>query len=115
MCKQDQPIWAQIPPGGVFGLLGVFDPHYLYRRRQYSCVFAYQSLYLQVFRTPKKGWGVRSWDSIPSGAPICEYIGLVRKTADLDPAADNSYVFDIDCLQTMKGLNGREVHNAFFN
>ncbi|XP_047967700.1 histone-lysine N-methyltransferase, H3 lysine-9 specific SUVH4 [Salvia hispanica] len=63
---------------------------------------------LEVFRTPKKGWGVRSWDSIPSGAPICEYIGLVRKTADLDPAADNSYVFDIDCLQTMKGLNGRE-------
>ncbi|XP_057791635.1 LOW QUALITY PROTEIN: histone-lysine N-methyltransferase, H3 lysine-9 specific SUVH4-like [Salvia miltiorrhiza] len=63
---------------------------------------------LEVFRTPKKGWGVRSWDYIPSGAPICEYIGLVRRTADLNTAADNSYVFDIDCLQTMKGLNGRE-------
>ncbi|KAH6781844.1 histone-lysine N-methyltransferase [Perilla frutescens var. hirtella] len=63
---------------------------------------------LEVFRTPKKGWGVRSWDCIPSGAPVCEYIGLLRKTSDLNPAADNSYVFDIDCLQTMKGLNGRE-------
>ncbi|KAL8036915.1 hypothetical protein ABFS82_11G007700 [Erythranthe guttata] len=63
---------------------------------------------LEIFRTPKKGWGVRSWDYIPSGSPICEYIGLLRKTDDLDPAADNSYVFDIDCLQTMKGMDGRE-------
>ncbi|KAL6521837.1 Histone-lysine N-methyltransferase, H3 lysine-9 specific suvh4 [Orobanche gracilis] len=63
---------------------------------------------LEIFRTPKKGWGVRSWDYIPAGAPICEYIGLLRRTADLNPDADNSYVFDIDCLQTMKGLDGRE-------
>ncbi|KAL0344191.1 UNVERIFIED_CONTAM: Histone-lysine N-methyltransferase, H3 lysine-9 specific SUVH4 [Sesamum angustifolium] len=63
---------------------------------------------LEVFRTPKKGWGVRSWDYIPSGAPVCEYIGLLKRTEDLDPAADNTYVFDIDCLQTMKGLDGRE-------
>ncbi|XP_051141868.1 histone-lysine N-methyltransferase, H3 lysine-9 specific SUVH4 [Andrographis paniculata] len=63
---------------------------------------------LEVFRTPNKGWGVRSWDCIPSGAPVCEYIGLVKRTNELDPAADNTYVFDIDCLQTMKGLDGRE-------
>ncbi|CAA0833843.1 Histone-lysine N-methyltransferase- H3 lysine-9 specific SUVH4 [Striga hermonthica] len=66
----------------------------------------------EVFKTPKKGWGVRSWDYIPSGAPICEYIGLLKRTADLDPSADNSYVFDIDCIQTMKGLDGREVRLA---
>ncbi|KAM3253433.1 histone-lysine N-methyltransferase, H3 lysine-9 specific SUVH4 [Capsicum annuum] len=63
---------------------------------------------LEVFRTPYKGWGVRSWDYIPSGATICEYIGLLKKTDQIDPAADNNYVFDIDCLQTMKGLDGRE-------
>lgn len=63
---------------------------------------------LEVFRTPNKGWGVRSWDYIPSGATICEYIGLLKKTDQIDPAADNNYVFDIDCLQTMKGLDGRE-------
>ncbi|KAG8385028.1 hypothetical protein BUALT_Bualt04G0180300 [Buddleja alternifolia] len=63
---------------------------------------------LEVFRTPNKGWGVRSWDYIPSGAPVCEYIGLLKRTDDLDPAAENIYVFDIDCLQTMKGLDGRE-------
>ncbi|CAN4082233.1 unnamed protein product [Withania somnifera] len=63
---------------------------------------------LEVFRTPNKGWGVRSWDFVPSGATICEYIGLLKKTDQIDPAADNNYVFDIDCLQTMKGLDGRE-------
>ncbi|KAK4367324.1 hypothetical protein RND71_011116 [Anisodus tanguticus] len=64
---------------------------------------------LEVFRTPNKGWGVRSWDYIPSGATICEYIGFLKKTDQIDPAADNNYVFDIDCLQTMKGLDGREA------
>lgn len=63
---------------------------------------------LEVFRTPNKGWGVRSWDYIPSGATICEYTGLLKKIDQIDPAADNNYVFDIDCLQTMKGLDGRE-------
>ncbi|XP_057465707.1 histone-lysine N-methyltransferase, H3 lysine-9 specific SUVH4-like isoform X3 [Actinidia eriantha] len=63
---------------------------------------------LEVFCTPKKGWGVRSWDFIPSGAPVCEYIGVLMKTDEVDPASENNYVFDIDCLQTMKGLDGRE-------
>ncbi|RWR96263.1 histone-lysine N-methyltransferase, H3 lysine-9 specific SUVH4 isoform X2 [Cinnamomum micranthum f. kanehirae] len=63
---------------------------------------------LEVFRTPKKGWAVRSWDSIPSGAPICEYTGIIRRTDELDYVFENNFIFDIDCLQTMKGLDGRE-------
>ncbi|GFQ00795.1 histone-lysine n-methyltransferase h3 lysine-9 specific suvh4 [Phtheirospermum japonicum] len=78
-------------------------PKCVNRTGQKGCRFR-----LEIFRTPKKGWGVRSWDYIPSGAPICEYIGLLRRTAELNHAADNSYVFDIDCLQTMKGMDGRE-------
>ncbi|KAL3640020.1 hypothetical protein CASFOL_014988 [Castilleja foliolosa] len=78
-------------------------PKCVNRTGQNGCRFR-----LEIFRTPKKGWGVRSWDYIPSGAPICEYIGLLRRTAELNHAADNSYVFDIDCLQTMKGMDGRE-------
>ncbi|XP_008231237.1 PREDICTED: histone-lysine N-methyltransferase, H3 lysine-9 specific SUVH4 [Prunus mume] len=62
----------------------------------------------EVFRTPMKGWAVRSWDFIPSGAPVCEYIGILRRTEDVDNASENYYIFDIDCLQTMKGLDGRE-------
>ncbi|XP_042502626.1 histone-lysine N-methyltransferase, H3 lysine-9 specific SUVH4 isoform X2 [Macadamia integrifolia] len=64
---------------------------------------------LEVFRTPKKGWAVRSWDSIPSGAPVCQYTGILLRTDDLDNVSENNYIFDIDCLQTMKGLDGREL------
>ncbi|XP_039114745.1 histone-lysine N-methyltransferase, H3 lysine-9 specific SUVH4 [Dioscorea cayenensis subsp. rotundata] len=63
---------------------------------------------LEVYRTPKKGWAVRSWDTIPSGAPVCEYIGVLERSDEVDSVSENSYIFDIDCLQTMKGLDGRE-------
>ncbi|XP_031255904.1 histone-lysine N-methyltransferase, H3 lysine-9 specific SUVH4 isoform X2 [Pistacia vera] len=65
---------------------------------------------LEVFRTPKKGWAVRSWDFIPAGAPICEYTGVLMRTEDVDndSESDNNYIFDIDCLQTIRGLGGRE-------
>ncbi|KAJ4833503.1 hypothetical protein Tsubulata_008000 [Turnera subulata] len=65
---------------------------------------------LEVFRTVSKGWAVRSWDFIPSGAPVCEYIGVLRRTEDMDHdhVPDNNYIFEIDCLQTMRGLDGRE-------
>ncbi|KAJ6710877.1 HISTONE-LYSINE N-METHYLTRANSFERASE H3 LYSINE-9 SPECIFIC SUVH4 [Salix koriyanagi] len=63
---------------------------------------------LEVFRTPKKGWAVRSWEFIPAGAPVCEYIGALVRTEDTDHVCENNYIFDIDCLQTMRGLGGRE-------
>ncbi|CAN8256404.1 unnamed protein product [Cochlearia groenlandica] len=65
--------------------------------------------HLEVFRSPKKGWAVRSWDYIPAGSPICEYIGIVRRTDDIDNISDNNeYIFEIDCQQTMQGLDGRQ-------
>ncbi|CAI8613494.1 unnamed protein product [Vicia faba] len=63
---------------------------------------------LEVFRTAKKGWAVRSWDFIPSGAPVCEYTGILGRTDDVDSCLENNYIFEIDCLQTIKGLGGRE-------
>ncbi|OVA09678.1 SET domain [Macleaya cordata] len=63
---------------------------------------------LEVFRTPKKGWAVRSWDFIPSGAPVCEYTGRLMRTDELDNESENNFIFEIDCLQTIKGLDGRE-------
>lgn len=62
-----------------------------------------------MFRTAKKGWAVRSWDTIPSGAPVCEYTGILCRTDEIETDLENNYIFDIDCLQTMKGLDGREV------
>ncbi|KAJ0974598.1 hypothetical protein J5N97_016563 [Dioscorea zingiberensis] len=77
-----------------------------------SCVNRISQLGLQyrleVYRTPKKGWAVRSWDTIPSGAPVCEYIGVLERSEEVDTVSENSYIFDIDCDQTMKGLDGRE-------
>ncbi|KAM7249979.1 hypothetical protein ACFE04_021862 [Oxalis oulophora] len=64
---------------------------------------------LEVFRTSSKGWGVRSWDFIPSGAPVCEYTGKLMRSEDLDNVLENNYIFEIDCLQTMKGIGGREA------
>ncbi|CAN8236508.1 unnamed protein product [Cochlearia groenlandica] len=64
--------------------------------------------HLEVFRSPEKGWAVRSWDYIPAGSPVCEYIGVLRRTDDVDAISDNDYIFEIDCQQTMQGLDGRQ-------
>lgn len=45
--------------------------------------------------TPNKGWGVRSWDTIPIGAFVMEYTG---KTLPVDaPGNDDGqdYTFDL--------------------
>ncbi|KAF2322964.1 hypothetical protein GH714_032477 [Hevea brasiliensis] len=78
-------------------------PHCVNRTSQRGLKYRFE-----VFRTPKKGWAVRSWDFIPSGAPICEYVGVLMRTEDLDSISDNNYIFEIDCLQTMRGIGGRE-------
>jgi len=65
---------------------------------------------LEVFKTDAKGWACRSWDYIPAGAFICEYIGtLKRNDQRLEHLLDNSYIFELDLVETMKGLGGREV------
>lgn len=39
---------------------------------------------LEVFKTEDRGWGLRSWDTIPAGSFICEYTGkLVQKASSL--------------------------------
>ncbi|KAI3881320.1 hypothetical protein MKX03_024768, partial [Papaver bracteatum] len=64
---------------------------------------------LEVFRTPNKGSGVRSWDFIPIGAFVCEYIGVIKRDDEVTGADENNfYIMDIDCLQTIKGLNGSQ-------
>ncbi|KAL6193455.1 hypothetical protein ACLB2K_034539 [Fragaria x ananassa] len=65
---------------------------------------------LEVFRTHDKGWAVRTWDFIPSGAPVCEYIAVLRRNDEIDNISEkeNEYVFEIDCWQTMNGIGRRE-------
>ncbi|CAI9301420.1 unnamed protein product [Lactuca saligna] len=49
-------------------------------------------LRLEVFKTRDRGWGLRSWDPIRSGAFICEYAGVVIEENGID--YDDNYVFD---------------------
>ncbi|MCO5594102.1 hypothetical protein L7F22_048123 [Adiantum nelumboides] len=65
---------------------------------------------LEVFQTANKGWGVRSWDTIPAGAPVCQYFGVLMRTEDADDICDNEFIFELDCLQTIKGIGGRQVY-----
>jgi euchromatic histone-lysine N-methyltransferase len=64
---------------------------------------------LQVFQTAQKGWGVRSWDTIPAGAPVCQYAGILMKSEDADNISDSQFIFELDCLQTIKGIGSRQV------
>ncbi|GLJ26396.1 hypothetical protein SUGI_0508910 [Cryptomeria japonica] len=51
---------------------------------------------LEVFKTDKRGWGVRSADSIPSGSFICEYTGELLSDMEAEKRIDNDeYLFDI--------------------
>ncbi|OEL19993.1 Histone-lysine N-methyltransferase, H3 lysine-9 specific SUVH5 [Dichanthelium oligosanthes] len=71
---------------------------------------------LEVFRTTKRGWGVRSLRSISSGSFICEYVGELLYGKEADKRRNSGYLFDIglNCgdenlcnglLSTVSGLN----------
>jgi euchromatic histone-lysine N-methyltransferase len=34
------------------------------------------------------------------------------RTADADNIGDNEYLFELDCLQTIKGVGGRQVRHV---
>ncbi|KAL8152221.1 hypothetical protein V2J09_009981 [Rumex salicifolius] len=51
---------------------------------------------LEIFKTEKRGWGVRSVARIPSGSFICEYIGEILEDKEADNRTVNDeYLFDI--------------------
>lgn len=67
-----------------------------------------------MYKTVSKGWACRSWDFIPAGAPICEYLGTLRRNDEnLESMLDNHYIFELDLIQTMQGKEGRQVTNLY--
>lgn len=56
----------------------------------------------QLFRTDKKGWGIRTLRTIPKGAFVCEYIGEIVNDSEADQREDDSFLFDLDNRHTMK-------------
>ncbi|XP_067056627.1 histone-lysine N-methyltransferase EHMT2-like isoform X1 [Acropora muricata] len=59
---------------------------------------------LQLFRTLKKGWGVRSLAEIPEGSFLCEYTGELIPDSEADDRDDDSYLFDLDCKESTNEL-----------
>ncbi|XP_069561835.1 histone-lysine N-methyltransferase EHMT1 isoform X1 [Brachyistius frenatus] len=51
---------------------------------------------LQLFRTSKKGWGVRTLQDIPQGSFICEYVGEIISEAEAEMRQNDAYLFSLD-------------------
>ena len=60
----------------------------------------------QVYNTQHKGWAVRSWDNIPSGAPIVAYYGTIHAREEYHPNLD-TYILDLDAEDVL--ARGRRV------
>ncbi|XP_068643019.1 histone-lysine N-methyltransferase, H3 lysine-9 specific SUVH4-like [Aristolochia californica] len=62
---------------------------------------------LEVFRTSKKRWALRSWDPIPAGNLVCECTGVLKRTGGMDTLGRCDFVIGIDWLKAQKGSDGR--------
>nr|XP_029133597.1 histone-lysine N-methyltransferase EHMT1-like isoform X1 [Labrus bergylta] len=51
---------------------------------------------LQLFRTSKKGWGVRALQDLPKGTFICEYVGEIISEAEAEMRQNDAYLFSLD-------------------
>ncbi|CAK6965118.1 histone-lysine N-methyltransferase EHMT1 isoform X1 [Scomber scombrus] len=51
---------------------------------------------LQLFRTSKKGWGVRAQEDILQGSFICEYVGEIISEAEAEMRQNDAYLFSLD-------------------
>ncbi|XP_054811280.1 histone-lysine N-methyltransferase, H3 lysine-9 specific SUVH6-like [Prosopis cineraria] len=51
---------------------------------------------LEIYKTDKRGWGVRAYCSIPSGSFVCEYIGELLEDKEAEQrTGHDEYLFDI--------------------
>ncbi|XP_073696004.1 histone-lysine N-methyltransferase EHMT1a isoform X3 [Garra rufa] len=51
---------------------------------------------LQVFRTERMGWGVRTLQDIPEGAFVCEFAGEIISDGEANVRENDSYMFNLD-------------------
>nr|AAI71681.1 Ehmt1a protein [Danio rerio] len=53
-------------------------------------------LRLQVFRTERMGWGVRTLQDIPEGGFVCEFAGEIISDGEANIRENDSYMFNLD-------------------
>ncbi|KAF3328240.1 histone-lysine N-methyltransferase, H3 lysine-9 specific SUVH4-like protein [Carex littledalei] len=66
---------------------------------------------LEVFRTNRRGWGVRSLSSIPSGSFVCEYIGELLQDQVAEKRKNDEYRFNIRWPSTDEGGSSSEGYS----
>ncbi|XP_046985834.1 histone-lysine N-methyltransferase EHMT2 isoform X1 [Schistocerca americana] len=59
----------------------------------------------QLFRTQRRGWGVRTLTAISKGSFVCEYIGEIITDCEADNRDDDTYLFDLDNRRRHFGHN----------
>ena len=59
-----------------------------------------------MYKTREKGWAVRSWDPIPCGAVVCEYVGEVHRDDDSFLEDDDCYLVSIDTVDAARSKVG---------
>ena len=57
-----------------------------------------------MFKTRGRGWGVRSWDTIPFGAYVTSFRGLIRPHTTAHEE-DDTFVFSLDKRSDMSWDN----------
>ena len=58
--------------------------------------YIFFSAQLELFKTKRRGWGVRARHDIPKGTFVCEYVGELITDSKADDREDDSYLFDLD-------------------
>ena len=57
---------------------------------------------LQLFKHPKKGYGVRALHDIPAGSFICTYEGELLTTEEADDGRDTTYQVQVDLIAMLE-------------
>ncbi|KAK7896836.1 hypothetical protein WMY93_022161 [Mugilogobius chulae] len=51
---------------------------------------------MELFRTQKKGWGVRALQDIPQGTFVCQYVGEIITDDEAEMRQNDAYLFSLD-------------------
>lgn len=81
------------------------------------------SVRLQLFKTAKKGWGLRCLDDLPKGVFVCTYEGEILTESQADDRGKeigDEYFAEIDFIECLKNKradyeeNRHNTSNCFF-
>ncbi|KAG9151150.1 hypothetical protein Leryth_002723 [Lithospermum erythrorhizon] len=70
------------------------------------------NIQLEIFKTERRGWGVRSLSFIPSGTFICEYAGELLEDKEAEQRTNDEYLFDIGRNGYNSKTEGRDPIDA---